>query len=158
GDRLEGVDRHQHPEVVDAGRGSSGDPREQERFRDRRSVQREGLPGVERLVDPHTTFADGRAPLDRLFAGGRAALVLVVALIAVAAVAWAYLWTTASSMSSAMMFMGIAQGDWVSVTLFLLVWLVMMLAMMFPAAAPMVQAYVHLSAPKGSQTPWRTLR
>lgn len=79
---------------------------------------------------------------------GRAAVVLLVSLVAVSVAAWAFVVWMGAGMSSAMLLMSVS--SLAGFGLFLGIWLVMMVAMMFPAAAPMAQAYSVLS---GRETP-----
>ncbi|MFI5418680.1 MAG: DUF2182 domain-containing protein [Candidatus Lutacidiplasmatales archaeon] len=87
-----------------------------------------------------------------------AALVLIVALAAITVAAWAYMVVTGAGMSSAMLVMMVAGGTPWGVAIFLSIWFTMMVAMMFPAAAPMVQAYVELTIPEQGGRPWWTAR
>ena len=85
-------------------------------------------------------------PLD-VFRGEQrlAVIVLLLAVMAIAGIAWLLTLATGASMTSSMMASMVASGDLWMLGFFLLVWGVMMVAMMFPAAAPMVQAYAQLS-------------
>jgi predicted metal-binding membrane protein len=98
-------------------------------------------------------------PLDTplgVFSGdwGTAAVTLLVVLIAVSVGAWAFVVWMGAGMTSAMMLASIS--TWGGFALFLAVWMVMMVAMMFPAAAPMAQAYSALSGHEDSARPTRS--
>jgi predicted metal-binding membrane protein len=84
----------------------------------------------------------------------RAAAVLLAAIAAITVVAWAV--TIGVGMTPSMMAMMVATGGWAGFAIFLGIWLAMMVAMMFPASAPMAEAYVHLSSAEGTKNPWRT--
>ncbi|MCI4347687.1 MAG: DUF2182 domain-containing protein [Thermoplasmata archaeon] len=91
-----------------------------------------------------------RASSDR-----RAFLGLLVVIVAVAALAWVVTWLSSVGMSSSMFAMMATQSGVAGFAFFLLIWSVMMVAMMFPAAAPMVRAFATLSTPPGaSRNPW----
>jgi len=91
------------------------------------------------------------APVDELaplYLAARARLALIAALLAVAAVGWAW---TAREMR------GMDSGPWTAlggVGWFLGVWVVMMAAMMFPSVAPTVALYARISRPRSSLLPW----
>jgi predicted metal-binding membrane protein len=85
----------------------------------------------------------------------RPALYLLAALALVAAIAWLITLLSANGMNSAMMAMMVVSGP-DGVAFFLLSWAVMMVAMMFPSAAPMVQAYVNLCVEKEVGSKWRS--
>ena len=80
-------------------------------------------------------------------------VVLLLSLGALAAAAWAVTVSTGASMTSTMMVSMVASGNLSMFAFFLLVWGVMMIAMMFPAAAPMIQAYVRLSSGNDNRPP-----
>ena len=85
----------------------------------------------------------------------RAFFGLLVILVGVAVLAWILTGLSAVGMSSGMMVMMATQSGLAGFGFFLLVWSVMMVAMMFPAAAPMVRAFVTLSRPPGEmRNPW----
>jgi predicted metal-binding membrane protein len=84
----------------------------------------------------------------------RSAAILLGVLALITVVAWAV--TIGAGMSPAMMAMMVTGGGWSGFAIFLGLWLVMMVAMMFPASAPMAEAYVHLSAEPGATRPWRS--
>ena len=94
------------------------------------------------------------SPLGVFFGGaGFAPLALLLILVAVAGVAWGFVAWLGVGMSSAMLLASVSTlGGFAG---FLAVWLVMMVAMMFPAAAPMVQAYAVLSARGATGGPTR---
>jgi predicted metal-binding membrane protein len=79
----------------------------------------------------------------------RAFLGLLIVIVAVAALAWVVTGLQAVGMSSSMMAMMASASGVAGFGFFLLLWSVMMVAMMFPAAAPMVRAFVGLSTPAG---------
>jgi predicted metal-binding membrane protein len=92
--------------------------------------------------------AEQARPIDSplsVFSGeqGAAAVLLLVLLIAASVGAWAFMVWMGGGMSSAML-LGSVSTAW-GFGLFLAVWSVMMVAMMFPAAAPMTQTYSVLS-------------
>jgi predicted metal-binding membrane protein len=87
-----------------------------------------------------------------------AASVLLLSLGAITLAAWAYTIVTGAGMSSAMLVMTVTGGGAWGVAIFLSIWFTMMVAMMFPAAAPMVQAYVRLAKPEESSTGWLSAR
>lgn len=87
-----------------------------------------------RLLSPAT----GAPALPR-----RVATVIVVALIGCAAVAWFITVQQAASMS------GMGGVAMLSAWLFMVTWLVMMVAMMFPAVAPMVLAHASVVRSRG---------
>ena len=69
-----------------------------------------------------------------------------LALIALAAVGWAYVAYQAASMGSMRSAVGgMAIGDIEGITLFLFSWAVMMVAMMIPATLPLILLYRHLA-------------
>lgn len=80
---------------------------------------------------------------------------LLGALGAVTSVAWYLTWVGGSGMSSSMLVASVGSGGTIGLSLFLAIWLAMMVAMMYPAAAPMVQAYVRLAVPTTSGRPAR---
>lgn len=84
---------------------------------------------------------------------GSAALSLLLILSGVAIGAWALVVWMGAGMSSAMLLASLSTID--GFGLFLAIWLAMMVAMMFPAAAPMAQAYSALSANEGRPGPSR---
>ncbi|HEV2449875.1 MAG TPA: DUF2182 domain-containing protein [Thermoplasmata archaeon] len=90
-----------------------------------------------------------------MFSGqwGLAAALLLAVLVAVSAGAWAFTIWMGAGMSSAMLLGSLSTVG--GVALFLAIWFVMMVAMMFPAAAPMVQAYSGLSASEAHGRPSR---
>lgn len=92
----------------------------------------------------------------RAFSGelGPAAIALLVGLTAVALAAWAFVVWMGGGMSSAMLLSSVS--TWAGFGLFLVVWMVMMVAMMFPAAAPMAQAFSVLSKEDGATAPTRS--
>jgi predicted metal-binding membrane protein len=97
------------------------------------------------------------AGLPAVSADRRAFFGLLIVIAAVAAIAWLVTGLSAVGMSSSMMVMMASQSGWAGFGFFLLVWSVMMIAMMFPAAAPMVRAFVTLSAPPGqTRSRWWT--
>jgi predicted metal-binding membrane protein len=85
---------------------------------------------------------------------GTAAVTLLVVLIAVSVGAWAFVVWMGAGMSSAMMLASVS--TWAGFGVFLAVWMVMMVAMMFPAAAPMAQAYSALSGQEDPSRPTRS--
>lgn len=85
-------------------------------------------------------------------------LLLLAALGALAAAAWAFTYWAGGSMSSSTMAAMVAGGDLGMIGFFLLIWAAMMVAMMFPAAAPMAVAYVHLARADSDRSPWWTGR
>lgn len=85
-------------------------------------------------------------------------ILLLLVVGAIAAIAWLVTVLTGATMTSSMMASMVASGNLSMFGFFLLVWGVMMVAMMFPASAPMMQAYVHLSTEKNESRPWRTTR
>jgi len=97
------------------------------------------------------------APLD-VFRGTQRTpvIVLLLSLGILATVAWVVTVSTGATMTSAMMASMVASGNLSMFEFFLLVWGVMMTAMMFPSAAPMIQAYVRLSSKKENRRPWLT--
>jgi predicted metal-binding membrane protein len=84
---------------------------------------------------------------------GPAAITLLVVLIAASVGAWAFVVWMGAGMSSAMLLASLTTVG--GFGLFLAVWMVMMVAMMFPAAAPMAQAYSALSAGENTGRPTR---
>lgn len=113
------------------------------------------MSGVDRAGPPF--FAGARAlesPLG-VFAGhwGWAAATLLAGLLAASAGAWAFTLWMGAGMSSAMLLGSLTTSS--GVALFLGIWSVMMVAMMFPAAAPMVQAYAGLSGGEAHRRPSR---
>lgn len=84
---------------------------------------------------------------------GRAAVTLLIALACVTIAAWAVVVWTGAGMSSAMLLAGLSTTA--GFGLFLVIWLVMMVGMMFPAAAPMAQAYSVLSGREDDELPSR---
>jgi predicted metal-binding membrane protein len=92
----------------------------------------------------------------QVFSGdqGRAAITLLVALLAASVGAWAFVVWMGAGMSSAMLLASVSTLG--GFGLFLAVWLVMMVAMMFPAAAPMAQAYSVLSGQESRPAPSRS--
>lgn len=114
---------------------------------------------MSRVDGSGTPFARGAPSVESplgVFAGdwGLAAALLLVGLIGVAAAAWAFTVWMGAGMSSAMLLASLTSAA--GFALFLAIWFVMMVAMMFPAAAPMVQAYSGLSAREGDPGPSRT--
>jgi len=97
------------------------------------------------------------APLD-VFRGAERGPVIVLLLCVgvLATAAWFATVSTGAAMTSAMMASMVASGNLSMFGFFLLVWGVMMAAMMFPSAAPMIQAYVRLSSTRENRTPWLT--
>lgn len=91
-----------------------------------------------------------------VFAGvqRRSAATLLAALSVTAVVAWAVVVWMGGGMSSAMLLASVSTSA--GLALFLAIWLVMMVAMMFPAAAPMAQAYSVLSAKEDAGPPSRS--
>ncbi|HZY70068.1 MAG TPA: DUF2182 domain-containing protein [Thermoplasmata archaeon] len=87
-----------------------------------------------------------------------AAWVLLLALAGVTVAAWSFTLWMGGGMSSAMLVMMLSSGGWWGVGLFLLVWAAMMVAMMFPSAAPMAQEFVHLTKEREARHPWWTTR
>lgn len=74
---------------------------------------------------------------------------LLGALVGLALVAWYLLLAMGEPTSDGRM--GASFGA--DATLFMAIWIVMMVAMMFPAAAPMVLTYAHLESRRGSADP-----
>lgn len=74
-------------------------------------------------------------------------IVLLAIMVAVAALAWLTTTLSASGMSSSMLVGMVTGSGAAGFAFFLLAWSVMMVAMMFPAAAPMVRAFVAFRAP-----------
>jgi predicted metal-binding membrane protein len=74
----------------------------------------------------------------------RAAVILLLILAIVSAGSWAFVVWMGAGMTSAMLLASVSTLG--GFGLFLAIWMVMMVAMMFPAAAPMAQAYSALSA------------
>jgi predicted metal-binding membrane protein len=93
-----------------------------------------------------------------VFSGGWgvAALTLLLVLGAVSVAAWAFVVWMGTGMSSAMLLAAVSTLG--GFGLFLAVWMVMMVAMMFPAAAPMVQAYSSLSVGEDAARAGRSSR
>src|SRR3954454_24550422 len=86
--------------------------------------------------------------LDPAYAAARARLGLVAALFAVAAIGWVW---TAREMRS------MDAGPWTSLgglAWFLVVWVVMMAAMMFPSVAPTIALYARLMRQRSALAPW----
>ncbi len=94
------------------------------------------------LSEPSTSRDQGR----------RAVALLVLGLGAASVAAWWFALTFggSSSMMAGMLATGVPSA-WL---LFLGVWGAMMVAMMFPAVAPMVLAFVHLGARPNERRPW----
>jgi predicted metal-binding membrane protein len=106
-----------------------------------------GAPGAERtpsLDSPLRVFSGEDAP---------AAITLLVILVVASVGAWAFVVWMGAGMSSAMLLASVSTVG--GFGLFLAVWMVMMVAMMFPAAAPMAQAYSVLSAREDGIRPSR---
>lgn len=102
--------------------------------------------------------AGGAAPVESplgVFSGewGTAAALLLVVLAVVSVAAWGFTIWMGAGMSSAMLLASLSSVA--GVALFLGIWFVMMVAMMFPAAAPMVQAYSGLSRGEANDRPSR---
>ena len=76
-----------------------------------------------------------------------AAIAILVTLLALAAIAWAYV----STQSGAMTMSG--RADLASVLIFLTTWVVMMAAMMFPAFAPVVLVYAQYTRQRTATWP-----
>ena len=88
-----------------------------------------------------------RIELGEAFAAARGRLALVALLLGLAGVAW---WSTADRMAG----MDAGPGtDLGALWWFLGVWVVMMAAMMFPALAPTVALYAHMTRRRGSARP-----
>lgn len=98
--------------------------------------------GEEKAASPLSVFRGRRM---------RSTLFLLAVLSALTALAWLALVLPAASMDLSMV---PGHGD---TPLFLAMWTVMMVAMMLPAAAPMVQAFVNLTIEKSSGSKWLTL-
>lgn len=100
------------------------------------------------LVDPDVTSSTASGLTRRTASTStrsKAATVLIAALAAVSVVAWIATYLSSTGMGSAgMVMMAVGQGPW-GVAYFLGVWAVMMVAMMFPAAAGMVRTFFALS-------------
>ncbi len=79
--------------------------------------------------------------------------ILLASLGLVAAGAWALSLWTGAGMSSAMLVTLVSTGAGFAV--FLGIWMVMMVAMMFPAAAPMARTFVSLSSREVGKASWR---
>ncbi|MFI5414417.1 MAG: DUF2182 domain-containing protein [Candidatus Lutacidiplasmatales archaeon] len=96
-------------------------------------------------ADPALARAPSSDAPWRVFSGeyGSAATVLLLALIGTAIGAWALVVWMGAGMSSAMLLGSVSTVG--GFAFFLAVWMVMMVGMMFPAAAPMAQAYSALS-------------
>jgi predicted metal-binding membrane protein len=97
---------------------------------------------------PAPSAGENRRPIEV-----RADLVLLAALGLAAAGAWAFTVWNGAGMSSAMFVMLVSTGTGFAV--FLGIWMVMMVAMMFPAAAPMARTYVALSSRGVANASWR---
>ncbi|MCI4334749.1 MAG: DUF2182 domain-containing protein [Thermoplasmata archaeon] len=107
-----------------------------------------GIPasrGERSLDSPLGVFSGEQAP-----AAGTLLLVLIAASIG----AWAFVVWMGAGMTSAMLLASVSTLG--GFGLFLAVWMVMMVAMMFPAAAPMAQAYSVLSAREDDRLPSRS--
>ena len=76
-----------------------------------------------------------------------AALAILVTLLALAALAWAYVSTQSGSMTMA------AGADVTSFAIFITTWVVMMAAMMFPAFAPVVLVYAQYTRQRRGRWP-----
>jgi predicted metal-binding membrane protein len=76
-----------------------------------------------------------------------AALAILVTLLALAALAWAYVSTQSGSMTMS------AGPDLASFAIFLATWVVMMAAMMFPAFAPVVLVYAQYTRQRSGTWP-----
>lgn len=91
--------------------------------------------------------APGSAGLGPAFAAARARLGLIAFLFAVAGIGW---WWTIGAMR------GMDNGPWTglgSLGWFLVVWIVMMAAMMFPSVAPTVALYSRMTRPRSPFAP-----
>lgn len=93
-----------------------------------------------------STAPNLEAPFGRLALTG-AAVALLVALLALAALAWAYVARTGGAMTMS------AGPDGASFAIFLMTWVVMMAAMMFPAFAPVVLVYSQYTRPRTRRWP-----
>ena len=94
-----------------------------------------------------STIPSVEARFGRLALTGAAAAILVT-LLALAAIAWAYVSTQSGSM-------GMSGGaDVGSFAIFLTTWVVMMAAMMFPAFAPVVLVYAQYTKQRTGTWPW----
>ncbi|GBC69578.1 hypothetical protein HRbin01_01279 [archaeon HR01] len=100
-------------------------------------------------IRPRLYYTARRAVLSQRF-------VVSAALIIIAALSWIFLIITPSD--SVQMFNMVTMMGYEGIGLFLLTWMVMMVAMMLPSAAPMVQAYVSLTAEKQTRTRWVSMR
>ncbi len=80
---------------------------------------------------------------------------LFAVLAIVTVVAWSATILAAAGMPSSMMLEAVGSGGVAGLLLFLASWTAMMVAMMVPAAAPMVRAYVNLLVPGEGGRKWR---
>jgi predicted metal-binding membrane protein len=94
-----------------------------------------------------STIAPGfEARFGRVAMTGAAVSILIV-LLTLAGVSWAYVSTQSGSMT---MSMGV---DFASFAIFLATWVVMMAAMMFPSVAPVVLFYAHYTRQRARTWP-----
>ncbi|MCI4317877.1 MAG: DUF2182 domain-containing protein, partial [Thermoplasmata archaeon] len=121
-----------------------------------REVQRQRL---SRLTMGSAIANGKQRPLDSplgVFSGAQArAVITLLAVLVVASVgAWAFVVWMGAGMTSAMLLASVSTVG--GFGLFLAVWMVMMVAMMFPAAAPMAQAYSALNGRGDGRTTLRS--
>lgn len=119
-------------------------------------VRPSGRRAVAGIASIRCSVSDSLGSVDlQLPSDGRAFSILLVIIVGIAALAWLATGLSALGMSSSMMVMMAAQSGIAGFGFFLLVWSVMMVAMMFPAAAPMVRAFVTLGSSRGTgRSPW----
>src|SRR6266702_7404482 len=106
---------------------------------------------VSRAISPGSTWKGGRTYMTTANASPfpRERKLILGLLLILAAASWALLIWQSAAMNSQAMGMGLTMG--MSAVLFIAIWVVMMIAMMFPTAAPMILMFTSVYAGKKRQ-------
>src|SRR5215470_10677474 len=104
-----------------------------------------------KAISPGSTWKGGRPSMTTAnsYPFPRERKLILGLLLGLAAASWALLIWQSATMNSQAMGMGLTMG--MSAVLFIAIWVVMMVAMMFPTAAPMILMYRSVYAGKRQQ-------
>src|SRR5579864_3978458 len=106
---------------------------------------------VSKATLPDSTWKGGKLSMStaNAYPFPRERKLILGLLLSLAAASWALLIWQSATMNSQAMGMGLTMG--MSAVLFIAMWVVMMIAMMFPTAAPMILIYRSVNAGKRQQ-------